>query len=161
MARTKNETNTAKKGLAGARKAASAGRALATASKTRGSAGPAAASKAAAPRTPAAERPRDPRLPAAGTVLIRPYKGKDYRVTVLDAGFRYDGREFRSLSKVASEITGQASINGFLWMRLAAGPTASPKKAAKPRRAAAHEVADGSPAADAAPAVPPSESATI
>ena len=71
-------------------------------------------------------RERDPRLPAAGTVLTRPYKGKDYRVTVLDEGFRYDGREFRSLSKLASEITGAASINGFLWMRLTAGTADAP-----------------------------------
>lgn len=39
-----------------------------------------------------------------------------YRVTVLEDGFRYDGWEFRSLSKLASEITGAASINGVLWM---------------------------------------------
>lgn len=80
-------------------------------------------------KTPKAprERVRDPRLPAAGTVLTRPYKGKDYRVTVLEDGFRYDGREFRSLSKLASEITGAASINGFLWMRLTGGAADAPK----------------------------------
>ena len=58
---------------------------------------------------------------------MRPYKGKDYRVTILDEGFRYDGREFRSLSKLASEITGQASINGYLFMRLTEGAAPAPK----------------------------------
>ena len=83
-------------------------------------------------------RARDPRLPAAGTVLTRPYKGKDYRVTVLDEGFRYDGREFRSLSKLASEITGAKSINGFLWMRLTGATADAPKpKAAKSKRKSA------------------------
>ena len=94
-------------------------------------------------------RTRDPRLPAAGTTLVRPYKGKDYRVTVLEDGFRYDGREFRSLSKLASEITGQASINGFLWMRLTGGPADAPKS--KGKSPAPTETA---PAADATPDAP-------
>src|SRR5262245_19796865 len=34
-------------------------------------------------RTAPREGVRDPRLPAAGTTLVRPYKGKDHRVTVL------------------------------------------------------------------------------
>ena len=101
-----------------------------------------------APAAPGA-RPRDPRLPAAGTTLVRPYKGKDYRVTVLEDGFRYDGREFRSLSKLASEITGQASINGFLWMRLTGGPADAPKS--KGKSPAPTETA---PAADATPDAP-------
>ena len=71
-------------------------------------------------------RERDARLPAAGTVLTRPYKGKDYKVTVLEERFRYDGREFRSLSALASEITGAASINGFLWFRLTGGAADTP-----------------------------------
>ena len=56
--------------------------------------------------------PRDPRLPAPGTVLTRRYNGVEYRVTVLDAGFEYAGRTYRSLSAVAREITGTA-WNGY------------------------------------------------
>lgn len=74
--------------------------------------------------------PRDPRLPAVGSTMLRPYKGKEYRVEVLEHGFRYDGREFRSLSALAAEITGAKSINGFFWFNLttkrapaAKGPT--------------------------------------
>jgi len=45
-------------------------------------------------------------LKTAGTTLIREYQGKTYSVTVLDKGFLYDGREYRSLSAIANKITG-------------------------------------------------------
>jgi len=106
-----------------------------------------------APAAPAAKA-RDPRLPAPGTTLVRPYKGKDYRVTVLDEGFRYDGREFRSLSKLASEITGQASINGFLWMRLTGGPAAAPKPKTPKSKGKSPAPTETAPAADATPDAP-------
>lgn len=47
----------------------------------------------------------------AGTRLIRQYKGKKYEVIATDEGFIYDGKEYKSLSKVAAEITG-TSWNG-------------------------------------------------
>jgi hypothetical protein len=87
--------------------------------------------KAKDAKTERAPRPRDPRLPAAGTVLVRPYKGKDYRITVLEDGFRWDGTEYRSLSNLASVITGAKSINGFLWTRLT-GPKADAAEGAAP-----------------------------
>lgn len=51
------------------------------------------------------------RVPAAGTVLTRVYKGKEYKVTVLEDGFRCDGTEYRSLSALAAALTGAKSIN--------------------------------------------------
>lgn len=60
---------------------------------------------------------RDPRLPRPGTILRRPYKGATYEVTVLRDGFEYEGREFRSLSAVALEITGTV-WNGLLFFGL-------------------------------------------
>lgn len=98
---------------------------------------------AAAKATPAkAAKPRDPRLPAVGSEIVRPYKGKDYRVTVTADGFRYGGKDYRSLSALASEITGAESINGFLWFGLVQRPTAKKAKGAKAE----------TPAAEAAPA---------
>ena len=44
---------------------------------------------------PRKERERDPRLPAAGTILKRTYKGSEVKVTVLDDGFRFEGDEYR------------------------------------------------------------------
>jgi hypothetical protein len=60
---------------------------------------------------------RDPRLPAPGTVLTREYQGKTIRVTVLEDGFRYAGKTYRSLSTIAKEATGTI-WNGLLFFRL-------------------------------------------
>jgi hypothetical protein len=64
---------------------------------------------------------RDPRLPAAGTVLTREYKGQNVAVTVLDEGFEWGGKEYRSLSKIAGEVAG-CSYNGFLFFNLIKRP---------------------------------------
>ena len=84
---------------------------------------PAASAKGEAPR------PRDPRLPKAGTVLTRVFNGKEIKVTVLDRGFEYDGETWRSLSAIAKAVTG-TSWNGFLFMGLqsrATKPAATPE----------------------------------
>jgi hypothetical protein len=47
-----------------------------------------------------------PRRIKPGSELVRTWKGKSYRVTVMAKGFTYDGRPFVSLSEIASEITG-------------------------------------------------------
>ncbi|MEO5365373.1 MAG: DUF2924 domain-containing protein [Magnetococcus sp. WYHC-3] len=44
--------------------------------------------------------------PAPGARLIREWQGVEHVVTVLDDGFEYQGRKFRSLSSVAKAITG-------------------------------------------------------
>jgi len=41
-----------------------------------------------------------------GAKLIREWHGKTHRVTVLENGFDYAGRRYRSLSQIAREITG-------------------------------------------------------
>ena len=41
-----------------------------------------------------------------GTLLEREHNGRIYRVEVLQAGFRYAGRDWKSLSQIAREITG-------------------------------------------------------
>jgi hypothetical protein len=89
-----------------------------------------AAPAAAAPK-PARTRERDPRLPAAGTTIVRPYKDRELRVKVLEQGFEFEGRPYRSLSAIASEILG-CSANGFLFFKLTSAPPATPK-AAKPK----------------------------
>mgnify|MGYP002623676023 CR=1 FL=1 len=70
---------------------------------------------------------RDPRLPPAGTEIVRPYKGREIRVTVLEDGFRWEGEEYRSLTALAAKITGARSINGPLWFRLRDRKPASKK----------------------------------
>jgi len=61
--------------------------------------------------------PRDLRLPAPGTVLRKEHEGVVHEITVLDEGFEYQGRRYKSLSRIAKEVTG-TSWNGFLWLGL-------------------------------------------
>jgi len=87
----------------------------ATKPSTRAKATPKA--KAAAPAKAPAPRERDPRLPKPGGILSRTFKGKEIKVEVLDAGFAYDGKTWRSLSAIAREVSG-TSWNGFLFFGL-------------------------------------------
>jgi hypothetical protein len=42
----------------------------------------------------------------AGTVLMREWKGETHQVTVLDEGFLFAGKRYRTLSEIAGRITG-------------------------------------------------------
>ena len=59
----------------------------------------------------------DPRIPLPGTTLTRVYKGENIEVTVLPAGFEYEGEVYKSLSAVAKKITG-SHCSGYLFFRL-------------------------------------------
>ncbi|MCL4652466.1 DUF2924 domain-containing protein [Burkholderia multivorans] len=51
---------------------------------------------------------RDIRL-MAGTILTREYQGKEYRImATVDGQYEFEGRLYRSLSRIAKEITGTA-----------------------------------------------------
>ena len=47
-----------------------------------------------------------PRRIKPGSVLVREWKGKNHRVTVLAEGFVYDGKTYTNLSEIAVLITG-------------------------------------------------------
>ena len=49
-----------------------------------------------------------------GTRLVREWKGVAHEVTVIEGGFEYQGRRYRSLSAVARAITG-TRWNGWLF----------------------------------------------
>jgi hypothetical protein len=55
---------------------------------------------------------RDPRLPPPGTELRRTFDGIEHIVTVLEDGFAFRGKPYKSLSIIAREITG-TRWNGF------------------------------------------------
>jgi hypothetical protein len=60
----------------------------------------------------------DPRMPMAGTLITREYKGRTIRVTVLANGsFEFEGEAFKSLSAVAKRVSG-SHTNGFLFFGL-------------------------------------------
>jgi hypothetical protein len=60
----------------------------------------------------------DSRLPMPGSLLMKEHKGETHVVKVLDGGFEYQGRLYRSLSAIAQKITG-TKWNGFLFFSLA------------------------------------------
>lgn len=60
---------------------------------------------------------RDPRLPAAGTVITRNYRGRELRLLVHADGFELDGVRYGSLSEAAKAVTG-AHWNGRLFFGL-------------------------------------------
>jgi hypothetical protein len=66
---------------------------------------------------PNRRRPREIRLPKAGDLIRRVYKGREIVVRVLDRAFEYDGQRFRSLSAIAKAVTG-AHWNGLLFFGL-------------------------------------------
>ena len=60
---------------------------------------------------------KDKRLPIPGTVITKEYKGANYQVKVLEKGFEYSGKIYKSLTAVAKEISG-AHWNGYLFFNL-------------------------------------------
>ena len=66
-----------------------------------------------------------PRRIKPGSELVRMWKGRTHRVTVMAGGFAYEGRTYKSLSEIASEITG-TNWNGprFFGLRQSSNATA-------------------------------------
>ena len=63
-------------------------------------------------RATRAPKPRDPRLPVPGSLLILKRGRETVRVTVLDSGFEYAGQKYRSLTAVGRAVAGR-SVNAF------------------------------------------------
>lgn len=56
----------------------------------------------------------------AGTKLIREYQGQNHEVVVLDKGFKYNQKTYKSLSAIANEIT-NTRWNGKVFFGLKKG----------------------------------------
>lgn len=78
------------------------------------------------PRSPRLDAPimvgtgrgvRDPRLPRAGTEIVRNYRGLRLTVRVLEGGYEWNDQTYSSLSAVAKAITG-CHWNGRLFFGL-------------------------------------------
>jgi hypothetical protein len=50
-------------------------------------------------------------------VITKEYKGTNYEVKVLEKGFEYKGKIYKTLSAIAKEVTG-AHWNGYLFFNL-------------------------------------------
>ena len=64
-----------------------------------------------------ASRQLDPRVPAPGTQLIKRYKDETLTVTVLEDGYQYGDRVYKSLSAIARQVTG-TQWNGYSFFAL-------------------------------------------
>ncbi|MFA5337653.1 MAG: DUF2924 domain-containing protein [Candidatus Omnitrophota bacterium] len=60
---------------------------------------------------------RDKRLPIPGTVITKEYKGTKLQVKILEPGFEYNNKVYKSLTAIAKEVTG-AHWNGYLFFNL-------------------------------------------
>jgi hypothetical protein len=58
-----------------------------------------------------------PDKPSCLTVITKEYKDTKYQVKVLEKGFEYTGKIYKTLSAIAKEITG-AHWNGYLFFNL-------------------------------------------
>jgi hypothetical protein len=76
-----------------------------------------------------------PKHVKSGSVLMRLWKGKSHRVTVLDDGFAFEGRVYNSLSEIAREIT-DGTVRGFSGCaaKLSEEAGESPKRCGRPPR---------------------------
>jgi len=60
---------------------------------------------------------RDKRLPIPGSRIIKLYKGRKLEIKVLERGFEFDGKIYKSLSAVSHMITG-SNWNAFDFFKL-------------------------------------------
>ncbi len=59
----------------------------------------------------------DRRLPAVGTVITKTYHGQSFEVKVLENGFEYQGKVYKSISRVAMDIV-KRPISGYVFFGL-------------------------------------------
>jgi len=59
----------------------------------------------------------DRRLPIPGSVIIKNYRDKKIEVKILENGFEYNGKIYKTLTAIAKEITG-GHWNGYLFFNL-------------------------------------------
>jgi len=59
----------------------------------------------------------DPRVPLPGALLVREFDGQTIVAKVLDRGFEYEGKVYKSLSAIAREATG-TNWNGYQFFGL-------------------------------------------
>lgn len=71
------------------------------------------AADVAAPAT----KERDSRLPEVGEIIIKTYHGQTIEVKVLEKGFEYQGKVYKSISRVAMDIV-KRPISGYVFFGL-------------------------------------------
>ena len=62
-------------------------------------------------------QPRDNRLPTPGSIIAKTYRGTTIEIKVLENGFEYEGKVFKSISRVAMTIV-KRPISGYVFFGL-------------------------------------------
>jgi|GEM_PF-2308591 len=62
-------------------------------------------------------QPHDNRLPSPCSVITKTYRGKTIEVKVLENGFEYEGKVFKSISRAAMTIV-KRPISGYVFFGL-------------------------------------------
>ena len=78
---------------------------------------PAAVSVDTPVKSSASTSKRDSRIPPVGTALTKTYHGQTLEVKVLENGFEYQGKVYKSISRVAMEIV-RHPISGYVFFGL-------------------------------------------
>ena len=63
------------------------------------------------------ETPLKNRLPTPGSIITKNYRGNIIEVKVLEIGFEYQGKTYKSISRVAMEIV-KRPISGYVFFGL-------------------------------------------
>lgn len=64
-----------------------------------------------------ATKPKDLRIPPEGSLISKTYHGQTIEVKVLENGFEYQGKTYKSISRVAMEIV-KRPISGYVFFGL-------------------------------------------
>lgn len=62
-------------------------------------------------------KPKDPRIPPIGSIISKTYRGQQIEVKVLETGFEYKGKVYKSISRVAMSIV-KRTVSGYFFFRL-------------------------------------------
>ncbi|WP_458402125.1 DUF2924 domain-containing protein [Candidatus Avelusimicrobium sp.] len=64
-----------------------------------------------------ASKTKDSRIPPIGSIISKTYRGQQVEVKVLESGFEYKGKVYKSISRVAMTIT-KRQISGYVFFGL-------------------------------------------
>ena len=64
-----------------------------------------------------ATKPKDLRIPPTGSIISKTYRGQQVEVKVLENGFEYKGKVYKSISRVAMTIS-KRQISGYVFFGL-------------------------------------------
>ena len=69
------------------------------------------------PQKQQATKTKDSRIPPAGSIISKTYRRQQIEVKVLENGFEYKGKFYKSISRVAMTITNR-QISGYVFFGL-------------------------------------------